>query len=118
MKQLEIVAKLKFWFGKEIKDLFSEKYITEIKDNFVYIYKTESERTWSSVLSIISLQEALTYALTQINSNTERRLVAQEFWHSLNRKKIVSNDEVQSLIDLTLAGRTGMGAVIEKFPHI
>lgn len=35
----EVVAKLKFWFGSEIRDLFSKKYVTERRDNFVYVYK-------------------------------------------------------------------------------
>jgi len=48
------------------------------------------------------IQEALRYALTQVTNNTERRLVAQEFWHSLNRKGLVENGEVEPLIYLTV----------------
>lgn len=48
------------------------------------------------------VQEALSYALMQVNDRTQRRLVSQEFWNSLNRKNVVRNDEVQSLIDLTV----------------
>jgi len=35
------VAKLKFWFGSEIKDLFNEKYIVEYNDLYVYVYEEE-----------------------------------------------------------------------------
>ena len=35
----EIIAKLEFWFGKDIKDLFNDKYIVDYVDNKVYIYK-------------------------------------------------------------------------------
>jgi hypothetical protein len=57
-----------------------------------YLLNTEKAR----------IQEALTYALIQIRNHTERRLIAQEFWHSLNRKGLISNGEVESLIYLTL----------------
>lgn len=38
MAEKEIVAKLKFWFGSEIEDLFNEKYIVEKVEDFVYVY--------------------------------------------------------------------------------
>jgi len=48
------------------------------------------------------IQEALSYALTQVTNLTDRRLCAQEFWHSLNRKGVIPNDEVTPLIELTI----------------
>jgi len=41
---------------------------------------------------------SLGYALKQVRNGTERRLVAQEFWHSLNRKALVPNEMVETLI--------------------
>ena len=38
-KSYRLVAKMKFWFGSDIKDLFNtEKYIIEEKGPFVYVY--------------------------------------------------------------------------------
>jgi len=51
---------------------------------------------------ISKVAEALQHALTQISSDVEKRLVAQEFWHSLNRKKIIPNWDVEKLIQLTI----------------
>lgn len=48
------------------------------------------------------VQRALSYALAQVKNVTDRRLCAQEFWHSLNRKGVIPNDEVTPLIELTL----------------
>ena len=50
------------------------------------------------------VREALRHALTQTNDTTTERLIVQEFWHSLNRKGVVKNNDVQPLIDLTLNG--------------
>lgn len=61
-----------------------------------------SKRTAKETMTLVSVSEALTTALTQVTNLTEQRLATQEFWHSLNRKRIIRNDEVQSLIDLTL----------------
>jgi hypothetical protein len=47
------------------------------------------------------VKQALKYAILQIEE-TERRLVVQEFWNSLNRRKIISDDEVDLLITETL----------------
>lgn len=51
------------------------------------------------------VQQALHYALTQVMCSkiyiTERRLVVQEFWHSLNRKGIVRAEDVDKLIEGT-----------------
>ena len=47
------------------------------------------------------IQEALSHALKQVKDLTEKRLTAQEFWHSLNRKGLIPNDEVEPLIYLT-----------------
>jgi len=52
-----------------------------------YLLNTEKAR----------IQEALSHTLTQVKDHTERRLVAQEFWHSLNRKGLIPNDEVEKL---------------------
>lgn len=39
----KIVAKLKFWFGSELKDLFNtEKYTIELNDLFVYVYERDT----------------------------------------------------------------------------
>jgi len=45
---------------------------------------------------------SLAYALTQVRSKTEKRLVVYEFWHSLNRKGLVDNKQIEWLIDETL----------------
>lgn len=35
----ELVAKLKFWFGKEYKDIFDDsKYDIEFREDYVYVY--------------------------------------------------------------------------------
>jgi hypothetical protein len=49
-----------------------------------------------------ALIQALKHALTQVRSRTEKRLVAQEFWHSLNRKGLIPNEKVELLITYTL----------------
>ena len=36
-----MVAKLKFWFGSELEDVFSDKYIVEKNDLYVYIYEVK-----------------------------------------------------------------------------
>jgi len=41
---------------------------------------------------------SLGYALKQVKNETERRLATQEFWHSLNRKALVPNEMVETLI--------------------
>ena len=42
----ELIAKVKFWFGKEHKIFNEKKFIIETKedDNFVYVYKKEKVR--------------------------------------------------------------------------
>lgn len=45
---------------------------------------------------------SLGYALRQVKNETERRLVAQEFWHSLNRKALIPNERVETLIQETI----------------
>lgn len=62
----------------------------------------ESVRSHRETLVLAMIHEALSHALTQVGNQTERRLVTQEFWHNLNRKGVVSNDEVEPLIDLTI----------------
>jgi len=50
-------------------------------------------------------QTGLTYALRQIKDdvfNSQRTRIAHEFWHSLNRKGLVENAEVEPLIEKTL----------------
>ena len=39
MSKGKMIAKLKFWFGSEIKDIFSDKYIIEYNDLYVYVYE-------------------------------------------------------------------------------
>ena len=70
----------------------------------VHAVTLETEREQRETLLLAMVQEAFTYALGQIQADIERRLVTQEFWHSLNRKGLVSNHEVSPLIDLTLQG--------------
>jgi len=41
-----------------------------------------------------NIRESLAYALTQVKSETQIRLVIQEFYHSLNRKHLLLNYEV------------------------
>jgi len=41
-----------------------------------------------------NIRESLAYALTQVKSETQIRLVIQEFYHSLNRKHFLLNHEV------------------------
>lgn len=36
-----MVAKLKFWFGSELEDIFSSKYIIEKNDLYVYVYEVK-----------------------------------------------------------------------------
>jgi len=49
------------------------------------------------------IQEALTHALKEIKHiPVLQHLVAQEFWHSLNRKNLISNSDVEGLIYLTI----------------
>jgi hypothetical protein len=47
---------------------------------------------------INKIQTALTYALTQVKDTTTKHLIAQEFWNSLNRKGLIPNDMVETLI--------------------
>jgi len=55
-------------------------------------------------MELVRVQKALSFAIKQIQTKdiTTRHLVAQEFWHSLNRKGLVDNDKVFKLIELTL----------------
>jgi len=61
------------------------------------------------------VQEALSHALKEIVMvqmqtaktrkqfrSTVQRLVAQEFWHSMNRKNLIRNGDVEALIGLTI----------------
>lgn len=48
------------------------------------------------------IREALSHALKQATSVTQRHLIAQEFWHSMNRKNLVCNGDVEGLINLTI----------------
>lgn len=59
------------------------------------------------------LISSLKYALTQVHNDIEKKLVAYEFWHSLNRKHLVKNNEVQPLINETLRGLLPESNVIE-----
>jgi len=45
-----------------------------------------------------NIRESLVYAVNQLKSKTKIRLVVQEFYHSLNRKQLLLNDEVESEI--------------------
>jgi len=49
----------------------------------------------------VKVASALAYALTQSTNKTEINLINQEFWHSLNRKKLITNGEVETLIRFT-----------------
>jgi len=66
------------------------------------------EKTDFHVLDEVEKREiakSLGYAIRQIREdvfNTEKHLVAQEFWHSLNGKRIVYNGDVENLINATL----------------
>lgn len=51
---------------------------------------------------LAQIQKSLAYAILQATDITIRHLIAQEFWHSLNRKKVVKNEEVDALINATL----------------
>lgn len=62
------------------------------------------ERSHRETLVLAMVQEALTYSLGQVQTSIERRVMTQEFWHSLNRKGIIRNEEVSQLINLTLKG--------------
>jgi len=61
----------------------------------------EIEYSILKITVINKVAEALQHALKQVTNETERRLAAQEFWHSLNRKKIIPNYDVEKLIQLT-----------------
>lgn len=61
-----------------------------------------TERSHHDTLVLASVSEALATAMKQITSTTDRRVAIQEFWHSLNRKGIVRNDEVYSLVDMSI----------------
>jgi hypothetical protein len=52
-------------------------------------------------LFLTKIQLALTYALKQVKDETTRHLIAQEFWNSLNRKGLIPNDMVETLIEWT-----------------
>jgi len=45
-----------------------------------------------------NIRESLVYALQQLKSKTQIRLVIQEFYHSLNRKNLLLNHEAASEI--------------------
>jgi len=52
---------------------------------------------------IAEIREALTYALkTSVKDPTEKRLVIQEFWHALNRRKLIKNEMTEDIIRLHL----------------
>jgi hypothetical protein len=48
------------------------------------------------------IQTALSYALKQTKDETTKHLIAQEFWNSLNRKGLISNEKVETLIKWTM----------------
>lgn len=39
MSERTLIAKVKFWFGQDLKDLFNPKYEVEVVDTFVYVYE-------------------------------------------------------------------------------
>jgi hypothetical protein len=50
----------------------------------------------------VHVLDALAFALAQVRDPTEIRNACDEFWHSLNRKQEVYNEEVYGLIADTL----------------
>jgi len=59
-------------------------------------------RSNKEIMVLAAVSEALTTAMKQVMALTDRRVAIQEFWHSLNRKGIIRNEEVQPLIDLNI----------------
>ena len=41
----ELVAKVKFWFGEGIEDVFNDKYIVERTDGYAYIYRRDGSES-------------------------------------------------------------------------
>lgn len=50
-----------------------------------------------------NIRESLVYALSQVKDHTQRRLVIQEFYASLNRKKFIWNMEAEQETESALA---------------
>jgi fructosamine-3-kinase len=50
-----------------------------------------------------NIRESLVYSVyTSLSRNYQRRLVIHEFYHSLNRKAVLYNDEAQNEIEKAL----------------
>jgi len=72
----------------------------EVKENTV-VLKPHKCYDWN-ILIYDYLPKAIVYATNEIKDQTVRRLVITEFFHSLNRKKVIPNEEVEKLISLSL----------------
>ncbi len=51
-----------------------------------------------------NIYRSFKYSLTQISDRNLMRIVAVEFAHSLNRKQIIENDDVEAFIEYLLDG--------------
>lgn len=67
---------------------------------FMQTLADERDRDRAELLEHV--EKALGYAATQVTSRTDRNLVVTEFWHSMNRKQDVPNDDVEVRIEKTL----------------
>ena len=85
-------------------EIRENKYFWIIVEGSERLYPKEQfslEQAIFDDLFLTKIQLALTYALTQVKDETTRHLIAQEFWNSLNRKGLIPNDMVETLIKWT-----------------
>jgi len=89
----------------EVKETEHFWIIKHDNDNMIHFYDKKQFTQTQAVFYELYAQKiamALSYALTQEKDTTTKRLIAQEFWHSLNRKGVIPNGMVEILIDCTV----------------
>jgi hypothetical protein len=88
----------------EVKEKEHFWVITHDSDNMQHLYDkqqfTEEQAIFNELFQD-KIMSALHYTLTQVKDITTKHLIAQEFWHSLNRKGLIPNGTVQTLISWT-----------------
>jgi hypothetical protein len=88
----------------ELKETQHFWIITHGRDSMQHLYDKEqytAEQAIFDQLFLVRVMSALCYALEQEKNPTTKRLIIQEFWCSLNRKALIPNESVDTLIDWT-----------------
>ena len=88
----------------EIKETEHFWIITRSDDNMKHFYDKEQWTKEQAIFDFFSqkIAMALSYALEQEKDTTTKKLIAQEFWNSLNRKNLIPNQMVEILINCTV----------------